>query len=567
MNKERVGILHSIQMKIVLVVAVTVAFSVLVVAVTVGPNVTKSVSSLQRSYMYDVVSANGQLLAIYVEKYGIEALENEESKEFLADISIDGKESSYAYVVATDGTMLYHPTADKIGKPVENSVVLGLIDDIAAGKTLETDVYEYEYHGGTKYAGVYPDVEDGFLLIIGADKSEVTSVSKGIIGRTMVGMGITFVICIIVAILVARIIIKPIVEMSDVATQFSTLDLRKADQQNQLEERRDEVGLMGRAMADLRNQFEEIVTEIKVQSGNIYSAATNLEEHARETVANVEQVEKAVLEISEGANSQAEETQRATENVIQMGELVEETNSEVENLYAYANEMKNSGNEASRSLKELTGINGKAIESIDLIYRQTNNTNESALKIKEATEMITFIAEQTNLLSLNASIEAARAGEQGRGFAVVASQIQKLAEQSNESAGQIEAIITELISDSNEAVGTMNGVMEIMQEQNHNIHQIETEFEKLYSAMDMSVAGVGNIADKTSNLDDARVNVVDIVQSLTAIAEQNAASTEETSASVSEVTNIVTQITSNVDELRQIAENLEQKMNDFTIEG
>ena len=92
-------------------------------------------------------------------------------------------------------------------------------------------------------------------------------------------------------------------------------------------------------------------------------------------------------------------------------------------------------------IRDRDNINQQAIASIDVIYEQTNITNISALKIKEATTLISSIAEETNLLSLNASIEAARAGEAGRGFAVVASQIQKLADQSNESANQIDQII------------------------------------------------------------------------------------------------------------------------------
>ena len=147
-----------------------------------------------------------------------------------------------------------------------------------------------------------------------------------------------------------------------------------------------------------------------------------------------------IVEIADGANSQAEETQKATENIILIGTMVEETVGQVEKLSENAQAMQKAGDEAIETLKQLDSTNGKTKEAIDRIYAQTHTTNESALKIKEATTMIAEIAEETNLLSLNASIEAARAGEQGKGFAVVAAQIQKLAEQSNESARQIEEI-------------------------------------------------------------------------------------------------------------------------------
>lgn len=564
--QTRINFAHSIRSRILVMIVVTVLICALTVLFTIRPLITKNFSAMQSSYMKDVAMAYGRMLGEYVTEGGLDVVSTPEVQNLLKEISINGKESSYAYVVDLDGTMLYHPIAEKIGVSVENAVVKQMLADIRDGKPQETSVYEYDFRGAIKYAGIYPDVEHGFLLIISADKAEITSDIQSILLKTLLSTLIAFVICVVIALFCSAIITKPIKEMAEIADRFSTLDLRDDDRRERIGQRRDEVGLLGRSIGGVREQFHAIVTEIKTQSNNIHTTAASLDEHTKETLNNIEQVERAVYEIAEGASSQAEDTQKATENVIRMGNMVEDTNQEVENLYLYANAMKKSGDDASKTLSDLEEINHKAKESIDLIYQQTNTTNESALKIREATELITFIAEQTNLLSLNASIEAARAGEQGRGFAVVASQIQKLAEQSNESARQIGEIITLLISDSGKAVDTMNEVMEIMEVQNKNIQQMGRQFEQLFAAIDKSNRGVGNIADRTKSLDEARVNVVDIVQNLTAIAEENAAGTQETSASVTEVNDIVSQISENVNQLRRIAEKLEHRMEIFRLD-
>lgn len=564
--QTRINFAHSIRSRILVMIVVTVLICALTVLFTIRPLITKNFSAMQSSYMKDVAMAYGRMLGEYVTEGGLDVVSTPEVQDLLKEISINGKESSYAYVVDLDGTMLYHPIAEKIGVSVENAVVKQMLADIRDGKPQETSVYEYDFRGAIKYAGIYPDVEHGFLLIISADKAEITSDIQSILLKTLLSTLIAFVICVVIALFCSAIITKPIKEMAEIADRFSTLDLRDDDRRERIGQRRDEVGLLGRSIGGVREQFHAIVTEIKTQSNNIHTTAASLDEHTKETLNNIEQVERAVYEIAEGASSQAEDTQKATENVIRMGNMVEDTNQEVENLYLYANAMKKSGDDASKTLSDLEEINHKAKESIDLIYQQTNTTNESALKIREATELITFIAEQTNLLSLNASIEAARAGEQGRGFAVVASQIQKLAEQSNESARQIGEIITLLISDSGKAVDTMNEVMEIMEVQNKNIQQMGRQFEQLFAAIDKSNRGVGNIADRTKSLDEARVNVVDIVQNLTAIAEENAAGTQETSASVTEVNDIVSQISENINQLRRIAEELERRMEIFRLD-
>ena len=221
---------------------------------------------------------------------------------------------------------------------------------------------------------------------------------------------------------------------------------------------------------------------------------------------------------------------------------------------------------ADSTLHELHSVNQRAIDSINIIYKQTHTTNESALKIREATSLISAIADETSLLSLNASIEAARAGEAGRGFAVVASQIQKLAEQSNESASQIDSIIHDLLEDSQKAVETMESVREIMMQQNENVTQTGSAFTQVQGGIASSAANVDTIANRTDQLNSARVNIVDVVQNLTSIAEQNAANTQETSAAVLEVANIMQEISRYASKLQEIASSLETNVDTFQLD-
>lgn len=329
--------------------------------------------------------------------------------------------------------------------------------------------------------------------------------------------------------------------------------------------RKDEIGEMTSAVAKLKVKMVSLIGQIADKSRQVYEQSLLLNEKSGSTAEMVEQVEKAVNDIAAGAGSQAEETQSATENIVLMGSMVEQTNKEVGALAENSGQIKEASNTAAAALTELNDINSRVTDAVDVIYRQTNTTNESALKIKEAIDIITSIAEETNLLSLNATIEAARAGEMGRGFAVVAEQIQKLAEQSDDSARQIEKIVNSLIHDSGEAVTTMNEIQQIMKTQNMKVNQTDESFGYVKDGVEQSIISIRAIEEQTKGLDNARIKVIDGVQNLTAIAQENAASAQETSASVMQVSSIVVNISESAGELKTIADELKQSIELFKL--
>lgn len=567
-NKRKKGTKHlnSIKTRIgVMIVLMVIVTGVLMISVY-APNAKKQISVMSQNYLKDLSVAYGTMLDYRISDAGPKkALASDSLALRLEDVGMAGIESSYVYVVATDGTLLYHPDSEKIGQMVDNDAIKSVVDSIQAHEDVENGIVEYEYEGASKYAAFYVDELVNYILVVETDEDELFEPIQKLNLFGWGGLAVVVIICGIISLIISTVIVRPINLITELTTRVSDMDFRADDRQQSLEKRKDETGKMSQALTILRQELGNVVSGIKKQSDLLMESAESLSVGANETALTMEQVENAVNDIAQGATSQAEETQRATENVVVMGDMVKETNAEVEKLMQYAQTMQDSSNHAQKILNRLGEINEKAEEYIEMIARQTQITNESTVKIGEASRMIADIATETNLLSLNASIEAARAGEQGRGFAVVALEIQKLADQSNASAEEIGSIIETLRHDSEVAVETMEQVREIIREQSSQMRMTDEAFDKIQEGVQESVSGMSQISIRTKRLDEARVNVVDVVHNLTVIAEENAAGAEQTSASVAEVTSVVTDISDKSDHLRKIAEELDEGINIFKL--
>ncbi len=493
--------------------------------------------------------------------------------ELVGGLDIMGMEGSYAYIVDRDGTMCYHPTADRIGTPVENEAVNATVAEIQKGNIpKETASIKYTYNGARKYAA-YSVTEDGsYIFVITADEDAALKSSNGnmkssdeIVLTAIFWGGIAMLICMVIVFFICDVIVRPLKRIAKIAMQFAGLDFREDKSQEKLSAKKDETGAISRAVDTLRGHLSGVIGRIEGHSATVMETSHMLNEDADLIFETVKEVEKSVHEIAKGSTSQAQETQRVMDNIVLMGGMIEENNEQMEELHKMAEVMYSSSEEAATTLDTMDSVNRKAQDAIELIYEQTNTTNESAVKIKEATALITSIAEQTNLLSLNASIEAARAGEQGRGFAVVAGQIQKLAEESNESAKQIGEIIAHLMEDSEKAVQIMDEVKTVMAAQNENVGMTRERFTEMHGGVEKTIEGIRSIAVKMEKIDDTRAGVVDIIQNLSALSQENAAGTQEVSASMVEMGEHMSRIAKSSGELRSIADGMQEEVEVFVL--
>lgn len=329
--------------------------------------------------------------------------------------------------------------------------------------------------------------------------------------------------------------------------------------------RQDELGDMARETQILKEELVKILTKVHDCSDVLLKAGNELSDMASQTSSTADEISQAVEDISKGAVSQADEIESVSGNIMEMGEVIAKIVNGVAVLDTTSGQMELSRSSAMSIVDDLSESNQKTQEAITKIGEQVKTTNESANKISEAIQIISSIAEETNLLSLNASIEAARAGEQGKGFAVVANQIQKLAEQSNESSQKIAEIIVQLLQDSNKTVDVMQEVEQIIHEESDKLAQTRTEFGNVSKGIEQSRTETNGIKGQTAVCDDSRKSVVDTISNLSAISEENAASTQQTTASMQELNATINLLAESANDLTKLSTELDQEIRFFRI--
>ncbi len=435
----------------------------------------------------------------------------------------------------------------------------------ADGKYFSEDVVvvDEDYYG---YYEVYKNYGDGKEIIVfaGKDIATVQALYKGIVTRDLaILIAVSVAVCVLVGIMILAIV-KAISRSVGSLDKVATGDLSDSIS-GKLLGRKDEIGNIARSIHKLLDNLRNIVHNINngTKSLNLFSGQfKNRFDVVNESIGNIN---TAVEELANGATAQAGETQNVTEQMVIMGNAVTEAAENVERLIQNAGEMRTQNAEVNESLRELIKYNESTTSSMHNVQEQTNVTNEAALQIRTAMDIISDIAAQTNLLSLNASIEAARAGEHGKGFAVVAEEVRKLADQSQEAVEEIAKTIENLINNSNISVEVMNEVIIAMDEQNQKLGQTRAVFGKLDNNINDVVGAVNMIRDETSAIEHAKDNVMSSLESLAAISEENAASTEETAATMGEVQQIILECNASLTELYDLAEMLDENVRTFKL--
>lgn len=294
-------------------------------------------------------------------------------------------------------------------------------------------------------------------------------------------------------------------------------------------ERNDEIGEAALRIKETFGALGEVISGIRNASAELRQLSESFKNIFDDMMEAIKQSGNEVSMIASNTILQADQVADMREKIDAIGGAIVNISENVDMLAESAETMKNCNTSVEQIFDELIEISKTSSKAVENVRQQTEITNQSAQKIKQATEIIAGISSQTNLLALNASIEAARAGEHGRGFAVVAEEIRILADQSKESTEQIEAIVATLLENSNVSVEITREVSDAFLRQNEKIRDTEVIFSSLNQEICKVSCSITEIAEEMQGLNLHKDVIGGGVVSLTETAQQNAESAKITS--------------------------------------
>ena len=568
MNKKAGGInIHSIYVKILsLVVISIVVFCVLNIAFII-PRAKATIQSVNEHNMQDLATLCNEIVEQEIEANGVENVNYELLKPILDGRGLNGIESSYVYVINEEGTFIYHKKPDKIDTKVTNAVINELLTKIPSGNYDAADVSRYKDENGViKYSAYQVMKSTGWVTVCVADDKEIMAEINSIRNLGLIISLIVSIVVLLIGIISAKGITKPIAIITGVIERVGQLDFTANHEVEVIEENKDETGVMARAVVNMEESLRNIVERIA-------STSVDLEGHALTLKDITMEINSANADNSASSQQLAasmEETSATTDLIS------EKTTTIKENADLIADEAKTGATSAHEIKTKASGVYDDTVtarEKTSRIYEEILEESKVALEKSKAVEKVNDlavaiqdIASQTNLLALNASIEAARAGEAGRGFAVVATEIGGLATQSSDTVTGIMEIVTDVkssVESMNECLTkTLNYIENDVSEDYNNFLKMADDYKA--DAENFSVI-MGDISSKISELQEATAEISTSVQEISRTVGEAADAVTTVAEKTTDVANLSDGVVKVVGETEQNSDELRDIRDSFTI--
>lgn len=518
--------------KIIAMVILAIVTSNVICMVFILESSKKQITDSVKHTMVDVINTTSKIMENEISNSGVDDLDYDGYANNLSGVKLEGMDSAYMYVVQNDGTMLYHPTKEKVGQPVENAVIKGVVQQLQDGKKPGTAVVEYDFNGTIKYSA-YTILNNENILVLTADESEALA---GITTVTGVAVGISAIVvllAIIICFILGRRLMRPLVKVSTIIEEIANGDIN-ADF-GMVKETNDEIGLIIEKMKELTQSLGNIVGKIRNSSDTMSSNSYELNDTSSQTLAANNEISKAVEDVAEGSTGMAASISKINENLLEMSNETKDINESVNEIRNQTVAVQDSSKIMNDKIKSMQNSSQKMDEGISAISKRIETVNTTVDKVSNIVSVIEEISSETNLLSLNASIEAARAGDAGKGFAVVAQEIRVLSDNTNTELENIKQIISSLVEECRYCVQASGTIVEDNAKQKEEIKAVLDEF----GSLDEQIQKTAEKADEIEELVTAMIELNDDItkssNSLTDVSAANAAATEEMNANIEEL--------------------------------
>lgn len=546
--------------KIIVMVILAVIVSNVICMVFILESSKKQITDSVKHTMVDVVNTTSKIMENEISNSGVDDLDYDGYANNLSDVKLEGMDSAYMYVVQNDGTMLYHPTKEKVGQPVENAVIKGVVQQLQDGKKPGTTVVEYDFNGTTKYSA-YTILNNENILVLTADESEALAGITTVTGVAVGIIAIVVLIAIIISFIMGRRLMRPLVKVSTIIEDVANGNI-EADF-SVVKESNDEIGLIIEKMKELTQSLGSIVGKIRNSSDTMSSNSYELNDTSSQTLAANNEISKAVEDVAEGSTGMAASISKINENLLEMSNETKDINASVDEIKNQTVAVQDSSKIMNDKIKSMQDSSHKMDEGISAISKRIETVNTTVDKVSNIVSVIEEISSETNLLSLNASIEAARAGDAGKGFAVVAQEIRVLSDNTNTELENIKQIISSLVEECRYCVQASGTIVEDNAKQKEEIKAVLDEF----GSLDEQIQKTAEKADEIEELVTAMIELNDDItkssNSLTDVSAANAAATEEMNANIEELNAMMHGVSEMAEHMNNESDGLKEALSFF----